>query len=289
MSQAMPHPHRSVRRRASWATSLAVIASLMAVCGAPATAQEKTQAPPSSTTITLPGQVAAYQAATLTARVAGYLKTISVDKGDRVEAGALLAELEVPELIADRAQHQAQADVARTDYERVRQAAASAPDLVTPQSVDEARGRLRVAEAQLQRTETLLSYARIVAPFAGVITDRYVDPGAFVPVASSSDQKSAAVVTLMDFSRVRVRVPVPESEASHIIPGTVAVVTGPSLGGRELSASVSRVSYALQAGANTMLAEVDLTNADDALRPGMYVSVRLTYGTVVAAAGPAPR
>ena len=52
--------------------------------------------------ITLPAEIKAYQQATLYAKVAGYLKTITVDKGDEVKAGALLAEIEVPELLADR-------------------------------------------------------------------------------------------------------------------------------------------------------------------------------------------
>jgi membrane fusion protein (multidrug efflux system) len=162
------------------------------------------------TTIVLPAQIAAEQGAVLTAKVAGYLKRITVDKGDKVKAGALIAELEVPELLADRMQFKAQRDVTRVDYERMRDAIKSAPDLVTPQTVDDAHGKLDVAQAQLDRVETLLGYARITAPFAGTITARYADPGAFIPVATSSSQQNAAVVNLMDFSRVRVQVFVPE-------------------------------------------------------------------------------
>src|SRR5215469_13417632 len=57
--------------------------------------------------ITLPGEIKAYQQATLYAKVTGYLKTIAVDKGDQVKEGALLAEIEVPELLADRTRYQA--------------------------------------------------------------------------------------------------------------------------------------------------------------------------------------
>ena len=76
---------------------------------------------------------------------AGYLKTIKVDKGDTVKAGHLIADIEVPELLADRTQFKAQMDVAKAEYNRVQQAIKTAPDLVTPQSVDEARGKLLVA------------------------------------------------------------------------------------------------------------------------------------------------
>src|ERR1043166_2958193 len=66
--------------------------------------------------ITLPANVRAYQQATLYAKVAGYLKSISVDKGDSVQAGAALAEVEVPELLADETRGKAEVEVAKIDY-----------------------------------------------------------------------------------------------------------------------------------------------------------------------------
>src|SRR5882672_4728851 len=108
--------------------------------------------------VTLPGTIKANQQATLYAKVAGYLKSLSVDKGDRVQAGQSLGEIEVPELLADLAKFKAEVKVAETDYQRVSGAQKKAPDLVTPQSVDEAKGRLDIASANLERTETLLRY-----------------------------------------------------------------------------------------------------------------------------------
>ncbi len=226
-------------------------------------------------TITLPAQIKAYQEATLTAKVAGYLKAIPVDKGDRVKAGDLIADIEVPELVADRAQYQAQVEVARLDYDRMQQAIKSAPDLVTPENVDEARGKFQVAQAQLERINTLLRYARITAPFSGTITARYVDPGAFIPVPSNSDQKSAAVVSLMNFSRVRVQIPVPEDEALAVTKDTPVTFTVQSLPGRTFRATITRVSYALDQGTKTMLAEIEMDNPSGLLRPGMYATVQL--------------
>src|SRR5258706_10642011 len=68
--------------------------------------------------ITLPGNVLAFQQATLYAKVAGYLKTITVDKGDAVKEGALLADIEVPELLADLAKYKTEVEVAELDYKR---------------------------------------------------------------------------------------------------------------------------------------------------------------------------
>ena len=169
-------------------------------------------------TITLPSfRILAYQEATLYAKVSGYLKTLTVDKGDAVKEGQLLAEIEVPELLADEAQYKAETRGGRTNYERMAEARQKAPDLVVPQTVDDLRGQWEVAQAKLQRTQTLLQYARIIAPFAGVITARFVDPGAFIPAATAgSTPQSAAMLTLMDYSRVRVQVFVPEPEVPFI-------------------------------------------------------------------------
>lgn len=258
----------------------AVLLTAMMGLAGPALAQSHAAALSKSTAaesvISLPAQIKAYQEAVLTAKVAGYLKALPVDKGDKVRAGELIADIEVPELVADRAQFAAQVNVARLDYDRIQQAVKTAPDLVTPQNVDDARGKLQVAQAQLDRVDTLLRYARITAPFSGTITARYVDPGAFIPVPSGSDQKSAAIVSLMDFSRVRVQIPVPEDDALKIVKGTPASFTVQGAPGRVFRAQVTRVSYALEPNSKTMLAEIEMDNPGGILRPGMYATVQLS-------------
>ena len=66
--------------------------------------------------------------------------------------------------------------MAAVDYKRVSQAQAKAPDLVIPQAVDTAKGKSDIAKANLERIDTLLGYAKITAPFDGVITRRNVAP-----------------------------------------------------------------------------------------------------------------
>src|SRR5207249_11073252 len=100
-----------------------------------------------------------------------------------------------------------------------------APDLVVQQSVDTAKSKSDIAKANLQRTETLLGVAKITAPFSGVITRRMVDPGAFIPAATSgSAAQNAALFTLMDFSKVRVQTAVPEPEVPLIKNGLVVKI-----------------------------------------------------------------
>jgi membrane fusion protein (multidrug efflux system) len=226
--------------------------------------------------VTLPGNVMAYQEATLYAKVAGYLKTINVDKGDSVKEGELLAEIEAPEMLADLIKAKAEAEAAQLDYKRVTDAQKKAPDLVVPQTVDAAKAKSGVAVAGLQRIETLLSYAKITAPFSGVITKRWVDPGALIPApTSSSTSKSAAVVTLMDFSTVRIDVAIPDAEAPLVKKDLPVTVTVSELPGRVFQGTITRFSYALDESTKTMATEIEISNPDLALRPGMWAAVEI--------------
>ncbi|MGH7969586.1 MAG: efflux RND transporter periplasmic adaptor subunit, partial [Limisphaerales bacterium] len=166
--------------------------------------------------------------------------------------------------------------VSRTNYERMAEARQKAPDLVIPQTVDDLRGQWEVAQAKLQRTQTLLQYARITAPFSGMTTARFVDPGAFIPAATTgSTPQSAALVTLMDYSRVRVQTFVPELEVPFIKNGVPAKVILEELPGRTFPGSVTRFAHALDPATKTMLTEIEIPNPDGELRPGAYASVQL--------------
>jgi len=230
--------------------------------------------------VILPANVLPYQQATLYAKVGGYVKTVAVDKGDAVKEGALLADIEVPELIADRAKYQAELEVAAVDYKRVSEAQAKAPDLVIPQAVDGARGKSDIAKANLERIDTLLGYSKIIAPFAGVITRRIVDPGAFIPAATSgSSAQNAALFTLMDFSRVRVQVAVPEMDVPFIKDGLPVQVSVQELQRAPFEGAITRYSKALDDSTKTMLAEIELTNPTGEIHPGMYAHVRMIVET----------
>jgi RND family efflux transporter MFP subunit len=227
-------------------------------------------------TISLPATVGANQQATLYSKVGGYLKTISVDKGDDVKQGQLLAEIEAPEVIADFTRYKAESEIAELDYKRASDAHQKAPDLVVQQSVDAAKAKSLMAKANLERAETLLGFCHITAPFSGVITRRSVDAGAFIPAATSgSAAQNAAVVTLMDFDKVRVQVAVPEPEVPLIKKGLPVKVLVEELPGRAFEGSVTRFSQALDDASKTMLTEIDLENPKRELRPGMFATVKL--------------
>jgi membrane fusion protein (multidrug efflux system) len=227
---------------------------------------------PITRSITLPAQVLPDQQATLYAKVSGYLQAINVDKGDHVRSGAVLARIEVPELLASRAKEQAELRAADAEYGRLQESLQRAPDLVVPQMVDQARGRVEIARASLEQSETMLRYGTITAPFSGVITQRYVDSGTLIQAGTSS---GAAIVTLMDFSKVRLQLAVPELEASRVAIGQPVSVTTENLAAVQFSGKVTRFAYALDPSSRTMLAEAGLENPRLILRPGMLVTVKL--------------
>jgi RND family efflux transporter MFP subunit len=226
--------------------------------------------------VSLPGTLRANQQVTLHAKVAGYLKSIAVDRGDTVKAGQLIAEIELPEIVAERAKHDAELKIAKLESERMKTARAKAPDLITPAASDTAEARLAMAQASFAANETLLRYSKISAPFDGMVTTRYVDPGAFVPAATAgTNPAAAAIVTIMDYSTVRARVGVPEIEAPRVQVGQPVVVTTDSLAGRTFRGTVTRHSGAFDEATRSLIVEADLPNSDGTLRPGMYVLVKI--------------
>jgi len=284
--------HRSLISSPALALLYALIPLAVPAADAPKPVEVKVAKPAHGEVIryvTLPGTIRANQQATLYAKVPGYLKSIAVDKGDKVQAGQALGEIEVPELTADlarlraeQARASAELKVAEIESTRMANAQKQAPDLVLLQAVDNAEGRLvmakaglEAARANIERVETLLRYSRLTAPFNGVVTMRHVDPGAFIPAATGGSPASAAVLTLMDFNTVRVQIAAPEIEAALVREGQPVKLGVEGLPGRVFEGKVSRHSHALDDATRTMLVEADLPNPDMVLRPGMYATVKL--------------
>ena len=229
--------------------------------------------------VQLLGEVRPNQQVALYAKVGGYVKALRADIGDRVAAGQVLAELEVPELIADEARTRAELALAELEHRRLQEAAKQAPDLVPRQQVDAAAAKLAVAKAAQERNATLLGFALIRAPFAGVISRRSVDVGAFVPAATGGGAGPAALFVLTDFATVRVQAALPESEAGLAAPGQPVSVLAEAAGAKPYASQLTRLSGVLENPSKTMLIESVLPNPDGALKPGMYANVRLGIET----------
>lgn len=140
--------------------------------------------------------------------------------------------------------------------------------------VAEACAALRVAEARAAKARVDLSYARIVAPFDGVVIHRGFHPGSFIRSAADGNQTPLLIVSRTDLMRVVVQVP--DRDVVLTNAGDPAVVTIDGLGGREFRGTVSRIGESEDPTTRTMRVEVDLANPDDLLRDGMYGRASIT-------------
>jgi multidrug efflux pump subunit AcrA (membrane-fusion protein) len=236
--------------------------------------------------ITLPGDLVGYYEAALHAKVSGYLKSIAVDKGDPVKQGEVLGEIEVPELQQKLKRARAILDTRRLTRDRLEHVWKTDKRLVAREDVDIAEGKFEQAKAEVEELEALMKYTHIVAPFDGVVTARFVDPGALIqasgslaksPSEGSAPSKSGAVpvVTIADISKLRVYIYVPESDASAIREGVPAVLKIHEFPGRDFTGTVTRFAKSLDLSTRTMLTEVDIENPQRELYPGMYADVSL--------------
>jgi RND family efflux transporter MFP subunit len=249
----------------------------------------------SKITVSLPATTTAFEAANIFARTSGYIEKRYVDIGDRVKAGALLAEITAPEL--DHQIAQARATLAQ-NQSTLRQTEASRDladvtngrdsklvkqgwltlqqgdnDRLTLKAqqaaVEVAQSNIAAQEAQIRVLGQEKAYQRVVAPFDGVITQRNIDNGSLVTSGSTF------MFTLMHPDVIRTQVFVPQDEAFGLGPGVDAVVRVPEIPDRSFAGKVTRIASALQPGSRTLLTEIDVPNPDGALSPGIYCTVEL--------------
>lgn len=222
-------------------------------------------------TQTLSAELHPYATTNLYAKVSGYLRSIDVDYGSRVSAGQTIATLELPEQEADLSRTRTALDLAKLDYDRLSSVNRSTPGLIAQQDVDKARAAYLSARDEHDRAQTVMNYTAIVAPFSGVVTKRYVDPGALIQAGVSSSQ-IMPIVQVSDTYRLRLVIETPESIVPDIHVGTPVVVHVQGVG-ESMNARVARYSYDVHEDTRTMHTEVDIDNPKLELKPGMYADV----------------
>lgn len=230
---------------------------------------------PAVRTVDLLGEARPFATVTLYAKVAGYLKTVSVDVGDHVAAGAVLATIESPE--TDRSLASARADFENKQLTASRVAQLLAKKLVSPQEADQARTEAAMANERLESLREQQAYETLRAPFAGKVTARFADPGALVQSAASSQTSALPVVTVSQVDRLRVFAYLDQSDASIVRTGTHATIALPERPDNRIPVTVSRVSGELDPKTRKMLAELDVDNASGSIVPGSFVQVRIDF------------
>jgi membrane fusion protein (multidrug efflux system) len=251
-------------------------------------------------TLSLPGELNPYQTVAIYPRVTGFVKTIRVDRGSRLRAGEVIAVLEAPELAAQRSEAQSKlqsaeaqlgavrskADADMSTYDKLKTAAATpgvvaGNDLMLAQkAVEAAQGQVAAAQQNIEASRQALKsvsdmegYLTVTAPLDGVVTERNVHPGAFVG-PTSGPGAATPMVRLVENSRLRLVIPVPEAYTAGVTAGTEMPFSVAAYPGQTFSGKVARIAQAVDVNTRTMAVELDVTNRDGRLAPGTFCQVR---------------
>lgn len=215
---------------------------------------------------------------------------------DRAQASLRRDQEELKRAQGDLQRAQAAHQVTHLQYGRLAAVAKQRPELVAQQEIDDAQGRdlegeakvaaaksslaaaqeqLQIDQATLQKDQSMWDYSRITAPFNGVITKRYVDNGAMVASGISSEKQALPVVQLAQTDLLRLDIPVPEADVPKVRLRTPVEVYVQSIN-KTFPGLVARISGQVDMATRTMIAEVDVPNADLVLVPGMYAEATIT-------------
>ena len=167
-------------------------------------------------------------------------------KGDSVKKGQVLAEIEVPELQSNLMQSQANLEMQRITYDRMKKVQQSDSRLIAQQDVDMAYAKYREAQAAVATLQTMYGYTKIIAPFDGVITgndsrsrgtdsrrrrrhwnrrDFGLDFSGATEGAGGRREGGGPILTLADIDKLRIYIYVPEASYPFIHIGTPASLT----------------------------------------------------------------
>ncbi len=233
-------------------------------------------------TIEVPASIHGYIETPVYAKVAGYMKTIKVDKGDHVKAGEVIAFIESPE--TDKAVADAHSYYWIQNITDVRNQELVRQQVVPQQTADQTHSAMLQARAAYEQELALQGYEVVRAPFDGVVTARYVDPGTLIPEATTpSATPNIPIVALATQTPLRVYAYVPQSLSSFIKDGDPASISVIDFPNRNFAGTITRHPEALDQTTRTMMVEVDLLNQDRSLLPGMYANMKITAHVTSAA------
>jgi RND family efflux transporter MFP subunit len=240
-------------------------------------------AAPAERRLTLPATIQGYVETPVFAKIAGYLKEIRVDKGDRIRKGQVLAILESPEL--DEQVADAKHNLWLQSITDKRNQGLVLKLGISQQTADNSHGSMLQARDTYAQLRAMQAYEVITAPFDGIVTARYLDPGALVAqtttptnsyLLSHISETATPVVMLATLSPLRVYASAPQNVANFIYNGAPATISVEQRPGRDVTAHVARHPEALDSTTRLMLVEADLPNSDGALYPGMYGTMSVT-------------
>jgi RND family efflux transporter MFP subunit len=212
------------------------------------------------------------------------------------DAAVRNAEAQIPHAQDELNRMQAQQKVLQLQFDRLNGVAQARPGLVAQQEVDDSQGKalasaaqvegaksnlqsaesvLAAAQAKREHDQALFDYAKITAPFAGVVTERYANLGTLMQGGTNSSTQAMPLVKLSQDDLFRLVIPVPESYVKFIHLGDAVSVNVPSLN-RTFPGKVARFSVDVREDTRTMHTEVDVSNPGRVLLPGLYAEATIS-------------
>ena len=134
---------------------------------------------------------------------------------------------------------------------------------------------IAASQADVAKYKTLVDYTRITAPFDGVITKRYADPGSLIQAGTASDTQALPLVRLSDNYHLRLDFPVSVAYVKDVHVGDTVEVRVESLGGKPFNGTITRMTERVNEDTRTMMTEIEVPNPNLDLVPGMYAAVEL--------------
>jgi RND family efflux transporter MFP subunit len=232
--------------------------------------------------LVLPGNVEAFETASIHGQVSGYVSEWRKDIGAKVHQGDVLAVVDTPELdqrvaVAQSELAKAKANMALAKVTAARWNSLRNTAAVSQQEADEKdsdahakAAEVEAAQSNVDRLKALKAFANIVAPFDGVVTARNVDIGSLV---KSDSNDGVPLFTVSDIHQMRIYVPVPESYAAAMKDGMKAVLELPEYPDRKFDATIGTTSHAIEKKSRSLLVELLADNKDGALAPGAFARV----------------
>ena len=245
--------------------------------------------------LTVVGNLIGLQTVDVASRTAGRLLSVSVELGDAVRRGQVIAKVEDREIAEQVRQAEASLEVSKATI-RQREADLKVAEvnfdrsknlfgrqLLAKQSLDDAESRylaavaqLDLANAQLNQNEARLQELRfnlqntvIASPVDGFVGRRNVDPGAMV-------NTNTAIASVVEISRLKLVVNVVERDLRMVTPGDVGTVEVDAYPGETFTGRIARVAPVLDPATRTASIEIEIPNPGYRLKPGMYARVSLT-------------
>ncbi|HNX66460.1 MAG TPA: efflux RND transporter periplasmic adaptor subunit [Bacteroidales bacterium] len=207
----------------------------------------------------------------------GRVDKIYVEVGDRVTKGQQVFLMDRTQLLTSKIQ------LANLEKDLARMDTLLKVGSIKQQAYDQMKSQRDVTKANVDFME---ENTYMAAPFSGIVTGKYYENGELYSGAPSASGK-AAVVTLMQINPLKVIVDISEQNYPLIKKGMAAKVTADVYEGRSFEGRIFRVHPTINAMSRSFETEIEVSNNDESLRPGMFLRVSIDMGEIDAFVVPA--